>query len=154
MFASDASSEAIPGSFVVGMANGGDLTSAARSAVEMMGYGFKKSVDIVQRVKETVVNALELSTQASRRWTEYYYIQPRQKQMEVRQMIYDLTQQVGATHAHLWTINEAFRQREDARARYRGLVAKGDRIQNERSIFRKRSSAAVSYTHLTLPTKA
>ena len=143
VFTSDAMSEAIPGNFVVGLASGGDLTSAGRSAVEMMGYGFKKSVDVVQIIRHSVVRALDIFTQTQRRWGEFDYIQPRERIMDVREAVYDLTQQVGETHAHLWTINEQLRKLEDARAKYRALMAKGERIQLERANFRKRSAAVV-----------
>ena len=63
--------------------------------------------------------------------------------MELRQAVYDLTQKVGETHSYLWTINELLRKLDDARSHYRALVAKGDRIQFERTNFRKRSAAVV-----------
>lgn len=94
-------------------------------------------------VRDSVVKALEFSNTNNRRWTEFDSIVPRERLMDVRQAVYDLTQQVGASHAHLWTINEQYRQLEDAQARYRALVAKGDRIQLERTNFRKRSAAVV-----------
>ncbi|MBI4327877.1 MAG: hypothetical protein HY674_21815, partial [Chloroflexi bacterium] len=45
VFTSDFSAEALPGSIVVGLASGGDLTSAGRAALEIAGYGFKKVLD-------------------------------------------------------------------------------------------------------------
>ena len=110
---SDAMSAAIPGNFVVGLASGGDLTSAGRSAVEMMGYGCKKSVDVVQIIRHSVVRALDIFTQTQRRWGEFDYIN-REKESGDGKLEY-LTQQVGETHAHLWTINEQLRKLEDAR---------------------------------------
>jgi hypothetical protein len=139
----EAVSEALPSNFVVGMASGGDLTAPARSALKSAGLLTEAVVDGTKLIRLAIMRALEIATSTARRWSEFDYIAPRERKMDVRQAVYDLTQQVGETHAHLWTINEQFRKLDDARAHYRALLAKGDRIQLERTNFRKRSSAVV-----------
>ena len=137
------SAEALPSNFVVGMATGGDLTAPARAAMVTAGLLTAGVQDSFKIARISVVKALEMSITTARRWSEFDYIAPRGSLMDVRQAVYDLTQQVGESHAHLWTINEQYRKLDDARARYRALVAKGDRIQLERTNFRKRSADVV-----------
>jgi len=135
--------DGLPSNFVVGMSTGGDLTGPARMALENAGILTKGVQDSFKISRTAIVQALEMSITTARRWSEFDYIAPRERIMDVRQAVYDLTQQAGASHAHLWTINEQLRKLDDARARYRALVAKGDRIQLERTNFRKRSAAVV-----------
>ena len=135
--------EALPSNFVVGFSTGGDLTAPARSALKAAGITTKAVRNSLTIIRHSIIRALKVSTSVARRWSEFDYIAPRERKIAVREAVYDLTQQVGETHAHLWTINEQLRKLEDARAHYRGLVAKGDRIQYERTNFRKRSAAVV-----------
>ncbi len=139
----DALSEALPNNFLVGMSSGGDLTSTGRSALKATGSASKSLMKMLTIIRHSIIKALEVGTSTAQRWSEFDYIAPRERLMDVRQQVYDLTQQVGETHAHLWTINEQLRKLEDARAHYRTLVAKGDQIQLERTNFRKDSAAVV-----------
>ncbi len=88
------------------MASGGDLTAPARSALKSAGLLTEAIVDGTKLIRHAIVRALEIATSTARRWSEFDYIAPRERKMDVRQAVYDLTQQVGETHAHLWTINE------------------------------------------------
>jgi hypothetical protein len=143
IFTSDFSSEALPGSLVVGLANGGDLTSAGRAALEIAGYATKSVLDKVSLLRWGVVNALATATSSAKRWSEFDYIDARKLTLEYRQAALDVANALSASQAHLWTINESLRQREDAWRNYRAIEAEGDRIQMEREIFRQRSSALV-----------
>ena len=127
----------------MGLASGGDLTSAGRTAIEMAGYGFKKVLDVTSLVRWGVVNALGTATSTAKRWSEFSYIAPRERTLELRQAVLELANQLGNSQAHLWTINQNLRKREDAWRNYRALVAEADRIQQERAIFRQRSAAVV-----------
>lgn len=143
VFTSNASSEAIPGSFIAGVASGGDLTSAARSAVEMMGYGVVSTLDKVSLARYTVVNALELATSTARRQLEFWSNTPLERQKELRASVYELGEKLGELQVRLWTINRLLREYDDKQRALRRLIADGDTLQLERQIFRQRSAAVV-----------
>ena len=140
---SDYSSEAIPGSFVAGLAAGGDLTSAARSAVEIAGYGFKKSFDVVGFTRYAVVNALELAVNTAKSATEFYTIPAIEKSTDLRSKVQDLVNELGNAQERWWAVNERVREYDDAKRKLQKLIADGDRIQAEREVFRRRSAAVV-----------
>jgi hypothetical protein len=142
-FTSDASSEAIPGSFIVGLAAGGDLTSAARSAIEIAGYAVVSTLDKVALARYTVVNVLELAVNTARRQAEFNGIQPLEHEKELRAAVNDLANKLGDIQERLWTVNERLREYDDKKRAVRALIATGDTIQSEREVFRKRSAALV-----------
>jgi len=140
---SDYSSEAIPGSFVAGLAAGGDLTSVARSAVEIAGYGFKKSFDVIGFTRYAVVNALELAVNTAKSAKEFYDIHAITKSTELRNKVQDLVNELGNAQERWWAVNERVREYDDAKRKLQKLIADGDRIQAEREVFRRRSAAVV-----------
>jgi hypothetical protein len=142
-FTSDASSEAIPGSFIAGLAAGGDITSAARSAIEIAGYAVVTTLDKVALVRYTVVNALELAVNTARRQAEFNGIQPLEHEKELRSAVNDLGNKLGDIQERLWTINERLREYDDKQRAVRALIAAGDTVQAEREVFRKRAAAVV-----------
>lgn len=143
VFTSNASAEALPGSFIVGVASGGDLTSAGRSAIEIAGYGIKKGFEVRQFTQFAIVSALELATSTRKRWTEFEQVAPIGWNQEVRSAIADMGDKWEKIMAVLGTINVRYREYDDALQSYRALVSKGDRIQQERLVFRQRASAVV-----------
>lgn len=143
VFTSDFSAEALPGSMIVGVSSGGDLTSAGRSAIEMAGYGIKKAFDVRQIVQFGVVKALEVATATSKRWVEFEDIAPLEWDQEVRSELANLGNDLEKVQALLAAINIRLREYDDATRAYRTLLAEGDRVQQERLIFRQRASAVV-----------
>lgn len=142
-FTSDASSEAIPGSFIAGVAAGGDMTSVARSVVEMSGYAVVTTLDKVALARHTVVSALELATETAKRQAEFWGVQPLEREKELRNAIQDIANKLGDYQERLWTINEHVRLYDDKKRAVRALVAQGDTIQAEREIFRQRAAAVI-----------
>ncbi len=142
-FATDSIQEAIPGSFVVGLASGGDLTSAARSAVEMAGYSVVSTLDKVQVIRNTVVNALEQAVSSSRRWIEFDKLEPLERAQELRAAVNDIGNFLGSMQVRLWTINNSLREYDDKKRAVRALEAQGDRLLAERMVFRQRAAAMV-----------
>jgi len=140
---SDFSSEAIPGSFIAGVAAGGDLTSAARSAVEIAGYGFKKTFDVIGFTRYAVVNALELAVNTAKSAKEFYDIHNITRSTELRGAVEDIVNKLGDAQERWWAVNERVREYDDAKRKLQKLIADGDRIQAEREVFRRRSAAVV-----------
>ncbi len=135
------SSEAIPRSALIGTASGGDLTSPARAALRAAGYTFKKTLDVRKLVSIVYERTYETILATSRRWTEFDGLAPLDRNAQVRASLTELGNMMEGMQAKLWTINEALREYEDAQANYRAVLAEGERIQEEREVFRKRSAA-------------
>ncbi len=143
IFAADFTAEALPMNLIVGVASGGDLTSAGRMAIQMAGYATKRLLDIVQIGRKSTLTALEMSTSATRRWTEFNEIDPLNRQREQRAALIEIGDFFEGMQDQLWGINSALRAYDDAQRAVKTAIAGGDRIQEEREIFRKRSSVLV-----------
>ena len=135
--------EGFPDSLIVGLASGGDLTSAGRSAVKAAGLVTKKVVDEMQIVRYTVINALDLALKTARTYNEFYKLEPLSRDTELRGAVQDLVNKLGDAQERWWTVNERVRELEDKQRALRALIAQGDRIQAERQVFRQRAAAVV-----------
>ncbi|MFT5491447.1 MAG: subtilisin-like proprotein convertase family protein [Limisphaerales bacterium] len=143
IIAGNSTSEALPKSLVVGVASGGDLTSAGRAALYAAGLGLKTGLEAASLARQSVVKALELATAVTRRFVEFDQIAPLERQEELRQAVHELGLQLSDSQVILWTINERLRERDDADRKLRALIAEGDRLQLERQIFRQRTAAVI-----------
>ena len=141
--ATDASIEGIPDSFIVGVASGGDLTSAARTAIRLAGFSLTSTLDKLGLARYTVVSALELAVNTARRQSEFNDIVPAEHERELRAAVQDLGNKLGDSQERLWTLNEQLRELDDKKRAVRALIASGDNLQAEREIYRQRSSAIV-----------
>lgn len=134
--------EAIPDNFVVGLANGGDIFSGASAAI----YGASRVAQCILLVGGAaavqVGNNQIVNYQASLRdLTKANAIL--QLDLETKNAVFALEEQLYAYQANLWSINERLREFDDADRAYRSLVAQGDRLQNEREVYRQRAAAVV-----------
>ena len=135
--------EALPKFLIAGLSNGGDFTAPGRSAI-MTAQGAVSTGSLTfEIVIVSALKALETAISTTRRWTEFDYIAGKEKIMSQRGEVDGISSAIGDAQAKLWTLNAHLRKLEDARDRYRALVAKGDRILLERTNFRKRSAAIV-----------
>ncbi len=135
--------EALPESTIAGMAVGGDLLSSARSAV-MTGYlAEKAAASGLNFAKEFAVGAFQLGQDSYARIHEATVVNPANYEIENHAELYELAQVLGDMQNSLFTVNQRAQELDDAVRNYRALVAKGDRLQQERETFRKRASAVV-----------
>ncbi|MFO1499279.1 MAG: hypothetical protein U1G07_12935 [Verrucomicrobiota bacterium] len=141
--ATEAAREAPPNTFIAGLSTGGDLTSAARSAITAAGYALEESLNKAALARETVVASLELAASTARAFAEFNGIAPLEREKEIRNAIHDLGNKLGDYQERLWTVNEDIRVYDDKQRAVRTLVAQGDRMQAEREIFRQRSAAVI-----------
>jgi hypothetical protein len=133
--------EGFPDSLIAGLAAGGDLTSAGRSAVLAAGLVSRTVVDKVGIARYTVINALELAVKTAKDFTEFFYIGQTEIDMARREAIQDLVNKLGDAQERWWAVNERVRELDDAQRALRALIAQGDRIQAERQVFRQRAAA-------------
>jgi hypothetical protein len=135
--------EALPQSMVAGLAAGGDLTSAGRSAIKAVGSAVQQILDKLMIARNAVVRSLEFATATTETWSEFNYILPRERRMELRQSLNDLAIQLQEVHGLLWTVNQRRRELDDAEMKLRALIAEGQRIQADRQAFRTRAAALI-----------
>jgi hypothetical protein len=134
---------ALPQSLIAGVAAGGDMTSGGRAAVDSGKITAKEVLKALDIARIVVVRALEFATATAERWTELDYIKPREKEMELRQSLSDLSDQLGELHGLLTVVNQRRRELDDAKMALRTLLAEGERIQADRQAFRFRAAAAI-----------
>lgn len=135
--------EMLPQSFIAGVAAGGDLTSPARAAVEAGANAASSAIELAKAAKESILLALDFSGDQSQAWTQTFYIDPRERLIELRNSIFDLNKQLIDLQGGFWDINQEVRRYCDARDRLRALVAEGNRLQSERLVFRRSAAALI-----------
>jgi hypothetical protein len=139
--AEDVAVESIPTSLIAGLAAGGDMASAARAGI--MG-GFKAgtfAVEAAGLTKDVAFKILEVAHQNAQRWTPFHNIAPKEWKQEQREAIHGLDMSFGNVQMSIFGINEKLQELDEAKRAYKALLAKGDRIQATREIFRQRSAA-------------
>lgn len=135
--------EAIPKSTIVGVAAGGDLFSAARSAI-LASFGTAKAVNSgFNFAKEFAVGALKVTSDGYIRQREADILAPLRREVENKALVVDLETTLNDLQTTLFTINQRVQELDDAFRNYQALLAQGDRIMQEREIFRQRSAALV-----------
>ena len=134
--------EALPTSFIAGLANGGDLSAPARSAIAAGGFVINAVYDTANNVRFGIFKSLEATSATAKRWVEAS-IAHMKVDNATQQALVALGTQLSGLSSHYGAINTRLREYDDATARYQALVAEGDRIQEERLVFRQRAAAVV-----------
>lgn len=135
--------EALPQSLVAGLAAGGDLTSAGRSAIEAGGLVFVKVIDGLQIARKTALLLLRLGTDQAASEIDLREIDPLKETQETRQALAEFASLIGGVQGHAATINASLQAYDDAQRAYRTALAQGERLQAEREIFRQRAAAVI-----------
>lgn len=135
--------EAMPKSLVAGLAFGGDLTSPARAAAVTAGATAKLGFDWKDFGFFSAIKALELANKTSEKMVDFYQIHPEEWYQDLRGEVSSVRDKVYGMNNQLMTINQRLQELDDAKRKYRALIAEGDRIQLERQIFRQRSAAVI-----------
>ncbi len=139
----EAAKEGIPDDTIAGLAAGGDLMSAAKSAIitaAIVKAGISAATDFA---KKFAAGAFTLGKEGYVRINQVYTIDPAGRELENLDKIFELDMALGEIQDTLFTINQRLDELDSALRNYRSLVAEGDRIQQEREILRQRSAAVV-----------
>ena len=132
----------LPESYVFGLANGGDMTSFARSAL----YGGFKIAKQVVLAADTISYSVNQGYQAARQ-KELLEIQRQIDELgraeELKTDTHNLFLMTKRVQGDWYLINVALRKLDDARQRHRALLAEGDRLQTERQVYRQRAAAVI-----------
>ena len=86
---------------------------------------------------------LEFQTETEALALDFEKIIPAEFSQEQREQVVELGRALRQVQLRLHTINQNLRDLDAAERKYQTLVARGDRIQNEREIYRQRSSAVI-----------
>jgi hypothetical protein len=134
---------AIPASFIAGLSFGGDLTAPIRGAIVAVANAADSIVRWGGLTAFSVQRSLEYSTETARRFVEFNEIAPEEFNQELRDATSELRDKIYGMNNFMMTINARLQELDDAQRNYRGLLAEGDRIQQERQIFRQRAAAVI-----------
>lgn len=140
---SQTASKSLPTVFIAGLAAGGDLTAPARAAIESAGVTFKSVTEWKKVATFAVIKAMEVANETQKRWIEFDQIQREEWNQNLRDATSELRDKVYGVQNLLPVLNARLQELEDAQAKYRALLAEGDRIQEERRIFRQRAAAVI-----------
>ena len=139
----DATATSIPTSFIAGLAAGGDITAPARGSLRLGAATATLALDQAKIVKFSVLRSLEYGNQIAKATVEFGQIAPEEWAQELREATGEIRDKVYGMNNHFMTINARLQELDDARRKYRTLLAEGDRIQAEREIFRRRTAAII-----------
>ncbi len=139
----NAASESLPTVFIAGLASGGDLTAPARATLKQAGVTFKSVVDWKKVATFAAIKALETANETTKRWIEFGQIEPEEWNQSLRDATSELRDKVYGVQNLLPALNARLQELDDAQRKYRALLAEGDRIQEERRIFRQRAAAVI-----------
>jgi hypothetical protein len=139
----DAILEAMPRSLIMGLASGGDLTAPARGWLKANGLASKTVFETEEIALYSGIKALELANNAAKEFTEFYEVHPEEWAQQLRDSVGVVRDKVYGMNNNFMTVNARLQELDDARRKYRTLLAEGDRIQAEREIFRQRTAAII-----------
>lgn len=135
--------DALPGSFIAGFANGGDLTSGLKASIETAKSLTKFKTDWAAFLSFSIQKTLEFTTETTRDSTEFDQIQPKEFDQELRDAVVEINEKLAALQSFGFPVNSRLQELDNARRNYTALEAQGLRIQDEREQFRRRSAALV-----------
>jgi hypothetical protein len=135
--------EALPQSLIAGVAAGGDLTSAGRAAAEAAGLAAISIMDWGRIIGFIGKSSLAFSTDTASRWLDFDTIAPAEWAGELRGQVAEIGNALDGLQDNLVIINQQLRAYDDTQRKYRALVAEGDRLQQERYAFRKRTAIMI-----------
>ena len=133
----------MPLSLIFGLAVGGDLTSAARAAVKTAGGTVESATDWAEVGLFSALQALEVANNTTIRFLELNGIKSEEWYQELRGSVSTVRDKAYGMNNSFMTINQRLQELDDAQRKYRTLLAEGDRIQQERQIFRQRAAAVI-----------
>ena len=139
----NASAEAMPSVTIAGLAAGGDLTSFGRAGIKKVTIAIAKILEKTAIVRSALVGALSFRNGQIIRDIEYNLIPALEMKEEFQADAHEIAALLRDLQGSLFGINENLQLLDDAERRVQQLIARGDRVQREREIFRQRTSAIV-----------
>jgi hypothetical protein len=138
-----ATADGLPKSLIAGLAAGGDLTSIGRAALGYANVAVTSVIDWTRVALFSATRALEFANETTSKSIELFDIAAEEHTQELRDATSQLREKVYGMNNHFMTINQRLQELDDAKRKYRALVAEADRILLERQIFRQRAAAVI-----------
>ena len=132
----------IPSFVVAGMAVGTDTKFAADMAIEQAKTIALTAIDGWDLFRFGAFQVATLAQNSEARWAGVN-VAALQRDQATQAALIGLGSQVAALSDNLTTINQRLREADDAMARYQSLVAEGDRILEERLVYRQRAATVI-----------
>jgi hypothetical protein len=132
-----------PTSLIFGLADGGDETSIARSAIEEASAVAKGVTYTGWIAAKGVFNAFQGVASKLIGAAETFGIPALQWELDLKQDVTALGAQLNNFDTYIFAINAKARALDSAKRKYETLVAQADRIQQERLVFRRRSAEVI-----------
>ena len=139
----DGVAEALPSSFIAGLAAGGDVTSAGRGALKAAGLIAKSIASKLSIVRDTLVKTLRLAQDTTSTFEQFYNVDLIDQHAAAREQVSAFVSELENQQLRYYAVNHLSQQFEDSQRKLRSLVAEGDRIQAERQSFRQHSASVV-----------
>jgi hypothetical protein len=134
---------AIPRTLIFGLAAGGDVVRPApATALYATAFNVKQVLDGLRTAgfMTTKISNLE---QFKKSLDENQTAVDAERVEDMKAAVFELGNRLKAVQGDFQVINEKLRIYDDTKRKYAALVAEGERLQQEREIFRQRSAAIV-----------
>lgn len=139
----EAAIEALPKSVIGGTSFGGDATSPGRASVKVSQTVAKSVFDATLLIKFIATSGFQFATETAERFIHFNEIETREWDQERREAVHELAVTFRALQSQLFVINNRIQVLDEAQRNYQALLAQGDRVLQEREIFRQRSAALI-----------
>ncbi|MGB0582279.1 MAG: hypothetical protein ACPGVU_21505, partial [Limisphaerales bacterium] len=133
----------LPDSLIAGTAVGGDLSYAAGGAARAAGWLSENAVKGTILAASVVSGSLKLSTDLAERRIKFDQLEPLMIDHETRQAVTAMVGILGKINDSVATINLRLRELDEAKRQLAAEIAAGDRVQQEREIYRKKVSSLI-----------
>lgn len=140
---SEAGQELIPEVFVAGVTVGGSVGAPAKGSVDLIKAGLISAIEAHLLVKNILVGAAGLGVDLAEIHVPRNQIMPLEDLAEDYTSVWTLDTALGDLQFSLFNINNRLQELDDAQAQYKTLLARGDRIQAERQVFRQRAAGII-----------
>ncbi len=139
----EAADAAVPEKMIFGFSNGGDFLKPIKAIFGTTRVVTKGILNVAITGMEAGAAAVENNNEDAVARIELDSIIPTEWAQDRKEAVLELESEFNDLRGNFNIINERLQQLQDARQNYATLVAKGNRIQKEREIFRQRASAVV-----------
>lgn len=133
----------VSNNLVVGLANGGDVLSAARGAIKAASVGGQSILSAVKVITEIAGEGAAKGVEVAAKDIQFNEIVPAEILLAETESVYAVDAALQDLNGQIWPVNRSLQEWHGAVLQYEALEAKGRSIQAEREVFRKRSAAVV-----------
>jgi hypothetical protein len=133
----------IPENLIAGVSVGGSVGSVPKGAVETVGAIADTVTDGLTLGLSVTADAFALGVDLSDIWVPRNQIMPLEDTVDDYASVWALDTALGDLQFALFDINKRLQEFDDAQAHYKTLLARGDRIQMERQVFRQRAAGII-----------